>query len=64
MPMFDDGLQKDIVFRAGALSTPRISAYITEHFVPVCLAYKLATNNSTSNTAATAGWGTRRSLEG
>lgn len=60
----EDGMLKDVVFRAGPLSTPRISEYVKEHFVPVCLSYGLAQNNSSPGAAAAAGWGTPPSGEG
>ncbi len=56
--LLEDGMLKDVLFRAGPLSTPRISEYITEHFVPVCLAYNLGRNNRLPGTLGAVGWGT------
>ncbi|MGI9516892.1 MAG: hypothetical protein ACR2NP_07610 [Pirellulaceae bacterium] len=36
----DDGFQKDVMFRAGPLSEPHVSALIQRRFVPVILTYQ------------------------
>gem|GEM_PF-2487165 len=40
----DNGLQKDLLFRAGPLSYPEIEELIERRFIPLCLTYKLSSH--------------------
>jgi len=44
IPARDDGLKKDVLFRAGPLSDPAVSDLIRSRFVPLLLTYDLGTH--------------------
>lgn len=52
--LMDNGYAKDLLFRAGPLSEPEVSALLTERFVPVCLTYHLGASSSSTDTPP--GW--------
>ncbi|HEX5138373.1 MAG TPA: hypothetical protein VFY93_15460 [Planctomycetota bacterium] len=49
IPARDDGLKKDVLFRAGPLSDPDVAALITGHTVPLLLTYDLGTHGVGGN---------------
>lgn len=52
--MGEDGFAKDVLFRAGPLSTPRIADFIGEHFVPAIACYDLG--GSAGRSLSPPGW--------
>jgi len=44
---YDDGLRKDVLFRAGPLSDPDVTELIRRHFVPLLLTYHFGTHGNT-----------------
>ncbi len=46
IPSRDDGLKKDVLFRAGPLSDPSVSDLVRSRFVPLLLTYDLGTHGN------------------
>lgn len=64
VPFLEDGMQKDLLFRAGPLSTPRIAEFISEEFIPACMSYTLSAHNRTDAGEMPTAWLTQANKEG